>query len=276
MRFFFILMFVVVALMVSPVSAQNERIDPEAMSQAFYEQFNHVLREEFGHTALARNEILDHVAQDIAQTIACTDNRVQFSIQREAREQGFQTYPGDNSARTTRIPLLPVVNLRPIEELAQFYAADIFQNNINSQGRFYREIGIGVFPCIAVNSRGVRGSTEQYSLFVILGAQPDVIPVVIENGERILNVESVPVTVTLSLHEEVSRPREGIFGAGSKARLSSEPIDDDTPESDFQPFMEWEFEECGINTLYYELTDAANVTVEGSTSIDIHCPDAAS
>lgn len=251
-------------------TGSDEPLDGEQMAAAFVAEFNRILREDLEHPALARNPILDEIAQNIARQVGCQDGRVTFDIQEEAAERGFALYPDDNLARTTRIPLLPAVNQRPIEEIAEAYTPAIYGSNIAQQGRFYREIGVGVDPCVARVGQTV-GSSQQYGIFVILGAQPNVIPVVIENGETSLPAESTPLEVTLSVHEELSRPRSDIFGATQEIRLSNEPLTDEVEAIPYAPFVAWELPECGENTVYYELTDEAGMTVEGETSVTVEC-----
>jgi hypothetical protein len=272
-----VLLVIALLLALTPAFGQDEAEEartPEEMADAFTVEFNRVLREQFDTRALARSDILDGVATEIAEQVGCTNNRIDFDIQLEAELGGYRVYPGDNEARTTRIPLIPAVNIRPIEDMASLYAAGIFENNINQPSRFYREIGVGVSPCIAVQGPDAIGSTEQYGLFIVLGSQPDVIPVVIENGGSTIEVDAVPARVELSIHSENSRQREDIFGSTASVRLSNSPIDDDTPSSLYTPAVLWALEECGENTVYYELTDEAGLIIEGSTSVDIVCGDA--
>jgi hypothetical protein len=261
-------------LLANPVQAQDRAApDGEAMEERFLGEFNRIMRQEIGARALARNPILDEVAQEIADLLGCTDDRVEFDIQHEVAQRGYGVFPGDDRPRTTRVPLLPAVNFRPIEEMAQFYTEDIFENNINKPGRFYREIGVGVSPCIVVDEADpdLIGSTQQYGLFVILGSQPDVIPVVIENGTSSLSATEAPLTVNLSIHQENSRQQVGIFGRGDRLRLSNAPLTEDDDLENYQAGMEWEFEDCGANTLYYELTDTEGLTLEGEVSVEVLC-----
>lgn len=254
--------------------AEEEPLTAEEMADAFTIEFNRILREEFDARALARNELLDSVALRIAEQVGCTNERIDFDIQDEAEAAGYRLYPGDTEARTTRIPLIPAVNVRPIEEMATFYSAGIFENNINQPSRYYREIGVGVSPCTATQGPDAVGTTQQYGLFIVLGSQPDLIPVVIENDGSTLEVDSVPVTVELSVHSENSRQREGIFGTTDTVRLSNSPIEDDTPSQPYATTISWELEECGENTVYYELTDTEGLSVEGVASVEVVCGEA--
>jgi hypothetical protein len=242
------------------------------MEEIFVTHFNRILREQLGTRALARNDILDGVAQKIADQVGCSNAPVEFDIVREVLSAGYKAYPGDTTARTTRIPLLPIVNFRPIEEMAQFYTVDIFET-INQDGRYYREIGVGITPCNVNLGDEAVGSTQQYALFVILGSQPDVIPVVIENGSKQLTVDGVPVTVNLSIHQENSRQREGIFGRTVTMRLSNTPLDSSVEAIPYESTLTWELSTCGANTVYYELTDKNTLKVTGETSVEVVCPE---
>jgi hypothetical protein len=277
MKFTIKLMLGVVLVMVVALPftfAQEEEtteFDAEAAKETFYVEFNRVLREEIETRALAHSAILDEVAQTIADEIGCTEDRVDFDIKFAVADLGYEMYPGDNEVRTTRIPLLPIVNERPIEEMATFYTGDIFESNINQAGRFYREIGIGVAPCIVDLGPDSVGSTQQYTLFVILGSQPNVIPLVIENGASQITAETTPVPVTLSIHQENSRQRPGIFGRAETMRLSSTPLDDSVEAVRYEDTVAWELADCGENSVFYELTDAEGLTVEGSATVEVVC-----
>lgn len=247
--------------------------DAETLRQVYYEEFNRVLREQYGTRALGRSPILDGIAQVLAESISCTEDPAEFDIPVMARAADYGLYEGDTAVRVTRYPLLPIVNMRSVEDMARFFTGAIFEENINQAGRFYREIGVGLQPCIAVETSGAVGSTPQYALFVILGAQPDVIPVVIENGEKELIAESLPLEVEISVHQENSRQLPGIFGRGVSLRLANEPITASTPSLAYQSAVTWQFDTCGENTLYYELTDAEGLSLEGSTSVELICPE---
>lgn len=258
-----------------PVFAQEGEaegtLDAAAMGNEFLGAFNQILVEEFEARALARNSALDGVAEEIARSVGCNEERVEFDIQQSVKDAGYAAYPGETFPRTTRIPLLPVVNNRPIEEMAQFYAADIFENNINQPGRFYREIGIGIVPCVVVEADQV-GSTQQYGLFIILGSQPDVIPVVVGDGSG--SVEgSAPTTVAVSVHQESTRQMDGIFGRGASIRISTAPLGDSDEAIAYGSPIEVELTECGTNTVHYELTDTNDVVLEGSADIELVCPE---
>jgi hypothetical protein len=269
-----LLVVILLMLALTPAMGQDdaeEPLDATEMADAFTVEFNRVLRQEFETRALARNDLLDSVALQVAEQVGCTNDRIDFDIQLEAELAGYRLYPGDNETRTTRIPLIPAVNVRPIVEMANLYSAGIFENNINQPSRYYREIGVGVSPCTAIQGPDAVGTTQQYGLFIVLGSQPDVIPVVIESGGLTLGAESVPVTVELSVHQENSRQREEIFGTTESIRLSNTEIDDDTPSQPYAPVVAWDLEECGMNTVYYELTDTEGLMVEGSTSVEVIC-----
>jgi hypothetical protein len=270
-----ILLVIILALSAFPVLAQDEPSqvsDPEQMEETYLAEFNRILRDEIGTRALARNDILDDIAQKTAEALGCTNEPVEFDINQDVMDAGYKTYPGDNSTRTTRIPLLPIVNFRPIEEMATFYTEDIFET-IDQDGRYYREIGVGVAPCIVDLGDEAVGSTPQYSMFIILGSQPDVIPVVVGNGTDQITVDAVPVTVPVSIHQENSRQIEGIFGRAATVRLSAEPLTDSNAAQAYEPLVQWELTECGPNTIYYELTDEAGLTLSGETAVEVVCPE---
>lgn len=257
-----------------PAQAEPNALDEQVQvwREAFLVTFNTILRTEFNSRPLAPNPILDEIAQEIAALVGCTNERVEFDIQREALRLGYEPYPDATTiARTTRVPLLPAVNTRSVEEMARIYTSDIFQNNINLSGRFYREIGIGVSPCIVATDAEVIGTTTQYGLFVILGAQPNVIPLVIENGARQLEASELPLRVTLAIHQENSRQLDGLFGIVSRMRLSNAPLTAGVLNRSYEPYVTWSLESCGENTVYYELTDTVGLQVTGETSVEVIC-----
>lgn len=262
----------IIALGTTMVAAQDEAtpepepLNADEMEETFLSVFNTKLTTTHDHPALTRNDILDEVAQDIAEKVGCTDERVDFSIQTEVRDLGFAMYPQDNLPRTTRIPLVTAVNLAAIDAVADLYVDGIYGTNIARQGLFYREIGIGVSPCVAVE-----GGNPQYGLFVILGAQPDVIPVVIGDGTSQQTIDNADANVTISVHDESSRRVEGIFGEGATMRLSDEPLTDDVRAVPYRSITDFSFGTCGEITLFYELTDTLGVVSEGETSTELIC-----
>lgn len=266
-RKLWIVSILLIMAMIAPIYGQQpDELDAEAMETFFAQELNRIIREQFNSPALARSETLDIVAQRIAENIGCREDTVRFDIPGDAVAQGYTPYPGYGVGRTTRVPLVPVVNNRPLDSLMRNYANVIFNSNINQAGLHYREIGVGISLC--QNTR-----TPQYSLFVVLGAQPDIIPVVIENGTPTLQVESVPVTVNLSIHEENSRRAPGIFGKAASVRLSTQPLDERITAQDYAEQIPFELTECGVNTVYYELTDTEGVVVTGETSVELICGD---
>jgi hypothetical protein len=97
--------------------------------------------------------------------------------------------------------------------------------------------------------------------------------VVIENGASEIAVAAVPARLTLSVHQENSRQRPGIFGRGAQVRLSTnEALSDSTRSQNFAAFLDWEVEACGENTLFYELSDTEGVVVTGQVSVNLVCP----
>jgi hypothetical protein len=268
----FVLCALLMGSLAMPAFAQDEgEMDAEALANDFLAAFNNILVEDYEARALARNEVLDGVAQELANQIGCNDERVEFDIQQSVKDAGYAAYPGENFPRTTRIPLVPAVNVRPVEEVAQFYAPDIFESNINQAGRFYREIGIGIVPCIAEEGADAVGTTQQYALFIILGSQPDVIPVVASDGSGVVE-GSAPTSVSVSIHQESTRQLPGIFGRGASIRVSPDALDDSVEAIAYGSPIEVELSECGVNDFFYELTDTNDMVIEGSFEVELVCP----
>lgn len=248
------------ALVVAQQDTEQDT-EEEALREAFTVAFNTLLREEYDALPLARHPALDELAQDIAIEVGCADEEVQFDIPEDVVALGYTPYADEARARTTRVPLLPIVNQRSIASIVELYAPSIYESNINQPGRFYREMGVGISIC----------SESAYSIFVILGAQPDVIPVVIDNGAAQLMVETVPHEVRLFVHQENSRPLDGIFGTTEQMRLSNEPLTVRDFAQRYRESLTWTLDTCGENTVYYELIDADEQRVSGETRVELIC-----
>lgn len=245
----------------------TQQAEAEQMKQRFISGFNRILVDELGQPALARNAMLEQVAQRISDDVGCTEEGTSFNIPQEAMEAGYQRYQGDNLPRTTRNPLAqPIVNYQAIEVIVAEYGERIYYNSINQPGRFYREIGVGIRPCVAA-----LGGTPQYALFIVLGSQPDVIPVLLGYGVPEVRVDEVPATLPLSIHQENTRQQPGSFSRAASLRLSDAPLSADDMPLPYSPVMEWTVNSCGPLTLYYELSDTTGLVQEGQTSIEVVC-----
>ncbi len=135
-----------------------------------YVEVNRALIAE-GLRPLGRDATLDDVAQTIADELSATGEYV--SLPRILADQlGYPRWP-DGGQRV----ISEAVNLIGIETPAEFAATwrePLTEILLNT---FYREIGVGVATRIAVE-----GGTEQNVYVVILGAQPNVLPVIINDG----------------------------------------------------------------------------------------------
>jgi|GEM_PF-5597890 len=275
MKFVYVFLSLLVLNLTLTAGAQVDNnidgLDPDAMAEDFVQILNEYLVENEGYPALARNTILDDVALSIAESVGCTDAVIELNVQERTLEAGYAVFEGDALPRVTRNPLASIVNQSPIESVAELAVSQIYGNAIAQPGQFYREIGVGVFPCVVNEGDNAIGSNQQYALFVILGSQPNVLPVVIASGNPALDVEEAPIELTISFHEEDTRPRPDNFGQGDTLKLDDEPLTDETLEQDFESFVSWEFESCGTHTLYYEIADKNGNTLSGDVSIELVC-----
>lgn len=244
------------------LNAQSDKDNEiEALGEEFFVAFNDVLRTEIGENgvrALARNEALDTVAQRLADEAKC-GTRWSGVIPNMARDAGYGVYL-DGASRTTTGALFTISSPIPPAERARDVAEDVWETNIDPY--HYREMGVGVVPCTVG-----AGGTQQYAIFVILGSQPDVIPVVIENGATELETFAPPYRVQLSIHEENTRrpPNAEYFGKAEFMKINDGEV------SAFQPRLYWMLEECGLNTITVELTDTRGNTVVSAAEVMLKC-----
>ncbi|HLA44686.1 MAG TPA: SH3 domain-containing protein, partial [Aggregatilineales bacterium] len=134
-------------------------------------------------------------------------------------------------------------------------------------GANYREMGIGIQPC-----QTGAGARQQYAVFMLLGSQPNVLPVVINSGEAEITAPELPLTVQLSIHDEkthLPQADEDYFGTAESMRIANHPPDDSVESRAYEPMITWELDFCGENTVYVELTDTAGHTIETTASVNL-------
>lgn len=186
---------VVIIIVALPRPAQYVRAqdgssqdDLTQLADMLYVEVNRGLLIEGIHP-LARNDVLDQIAQTIADELGAKGSYT--SLPRQLADQfGYPRWP-DNGQRVLR----DAINAIGIQSPAEFVTnrraeiADIVRNT------FYREVGVGVTKRIAVE-----GGTEQTVYVVVMGAQPNVLPVIINDGSHDVFTDQVE----LYIHNELS------------------------------------------------------------------------
>lgn len=180
-----LLMLVSLLIVALPSHAQTEMND---MHNHVYTAVNQALIAQ-NVRPLAHNDILDQIAQDIAAELSATGTYALLP-RVLADEYGYPRWP-DNGQRV----LSDAINLIGVETPEEF--ANIIDEELTEilTTSFYREMGIGYATRIAVE-----GGTEQNVYVVVLGAQPNVLPVVINDGAAVTYTREVD----LYIHNELS------------------------------------------------------------------------
>jgi hypothetical protein len=175
---------ILLLIVIVPVHAQNSPDDPDE----FYLLLNQGLISE-GQHPLLRNEILDEIAQTIADEVA--EDLESDSAPRElARALDFPLWP-DNSQRVISAAYIRIGVLSP-QEMANLWDGPI-SANVALDG--FREVGVATANYVAAT-----GGTPQDVYVAVLGARPNVIPVIINDGAEIVTERDVE----LYIHNEES------------------------------------------------------------------------
>lgn len=241
-----------------PASAQDEATSysPDDV----YVAFNQSIIAADGRP-LGRSEILDSIAQQIADELSTTGSY--SSVPRVlADEYGYERWP-DNGQRVIN-EAVNYIGADSPEDVAlarQSDLIDILQNT------FYREMGVGVSTYQAVE-----GGTIQNVYVVVMGARPNVLPVVINDGNSIATSRDV----LLYIHNELSLAYETdaeIIQQAERIRIAN----DEDGLSNAQPIqwennnfaLPWELTpDYGEKTVWVEFEDEKGVRVRSSATVD--------
>lgn len=214
---------------------------------------------------LGRSDTLDMIAQDIANELSTT--RTYDGVPRElADEFGFPRWP-DNGQRVIN----EAVNYIGIEspdffaETEQETFIDILQNT------FYREMGVAV-----ASYQAVAAGTVQNVYVVVMGARPNVLPVVINDGAETVYSRDVD----LYIHNEFSLAYEtepDIIQRALRFRIANSEagLDDAQPiEWENNNYaLDWQLtEDFGEKEVWVEFEDEKGVRVRSSTTVEFADP----
>lgn len=214
---------------------------------------------------LQRNETLDAVAQVIADELEATGSYTSVPPVL-ADDLGYPRWP-DNGQRVISLPYNGI-GIQTPAEAADYWAEAIAETLADSK---FREIGIGVSNYVAQ-----AGGTVQTAYAIVLGAQPNVIPVVVNDGAAKVYSQEVELYVhnelTLSYETDATtlqRANEVRF-ANSEAELEQAAwqLWDDVNYA-----VPWQLTEgLGAKEVWIELRDAKGVTVKSVANVEIADP----
>ncbi len=217
---------------------------------------------------LGRNELLDEIAQQIADELSETGTFI--TVPRVAADEvGYPRWP-DNSQRVIN-QAINYIGLGTPEEFAAIWEEelpDILQLT------YYREIGVGVSTYQAV-----RGGNIQNVYVLVLGAQPNVLPVIINDGSKTVYERDVE----LYIHNELSLAYEtepDVIQQAVTIRIAnSEEELEDAPALDWQKnnfAVAWQLtEEYGPKTVWVEFEDEKGFTVRSVAEVEYADPSTA-
>ena len=251
-----IILFVAVML-VSPTHAQDST--DEDLKSEVYVAINRSLLDA-GARPLGQNDALDAVAQTIADELSVSGSYTS-APRALADENGYPRW-SDGGQRV----ITEAINYIGVES-PDFFAQLRQDDLINTlQNTFYREMGVGISTYQAV-TRG----TVQNVYVVVMGAQPNMLPVIINSGEETVYDRDV----MLYLHNELSLAYEtepdviqqavSVRIANSEAELdAAEPMAIDGDEFAFP----WTLtEEFGAKEVWVAFEDEKGASVVSNTTV---------
>jgi hypothetical protein len=242
----------------SPVNAQD---DPSATADDLTIQLNRRLIEN-GMRPLARNETLDMIAQTIADELGATG--AYTSLPRVLADQmDYARWP-DGGQRVINQAFNVITPESP-----HFFIDMVTGDLINVlQSTFYREVGVGISTRVAVD-----GGTEQNVYTIVMGAQPNILPVIVNAGSPTVYVRDI----NLYIHNELSlayqtdgnvivRARE-IRIANSEGDLDGAEWQTWDPNNDTLAIPWTLTQEYGNKTVWVEFMDDTGFTLRSSTTV---------
>ncbi len=214
---------------------------------------------------LGRSETLDMIAQQIADELSNT-GAYEGAPRSIADELGYPRWP-DNGQRV----ITEAINYIGIESPRAF-ANNRQQDIIETlQNTFYREMGVGV-----ANYQAVAEGTVQNVYVIVMGAQPNVLPVVINDGADVVYTRDVE----LYIHSEFSLAYEtdsDIIQQAVQIRVANSEAGLD----DAQP-IQWEGNNFGLawqltegfgdKEVWVEFEDEKGVRVRSSSMVEYADP----
>lgn len=151
-------------------------------------------------------------------------------------------------------------------EALEFWASDEAERGILFDGRF-REIGIGV----ALNTSPAGVTTAYWTL--VLGAQPNALPVFINDGAAVTNMPQVAVRLS---QETVMPDGEGnAIGRAIEVRISADPGFAGAAWQKWEALLPFTFDNTpGLKTIYAQYRDTSGRMTVSTASIQFD-PDSA-
>lgn len=260
-----VLLFGTTALVFGSVAFAQDDTDEEGpTSDDVYVAINQMLIEQEARP-LGRSALLDEVAQQIADELSNTGTFVTVPSV-AADEVDYPRWP-DNGQRVIN----QAINYIGLATPAEF--ADIWTEELPDILRttYYREIGIGVSTYQAV-----RGGTIQNVYVIVLGAQPNVLPLVINDGADTVYSRDVE----LYIHNELSLAYEtdpDVIQQGFTIRIANSEADLDTAPAldwlDNNYAVPWQLtDEFGPKEVWVEFEDEKGFTVRSVAEVEYADP----
>ena len=255
-----ILVLLGVSTPIQRISGQDNEYTPEDFLLAL----NQELRDS-GYLPLSRNQALDETAQFVINQTGCVGTWAGF-LPTEAYLRGYGTYSStDSISHTTNGDVFPMAQSITNGRMVDDIAADVVEairEQIAAHG--YREIGIVIQNC----------PPNQIFIFVVLGAQPDVLPIIVNNGETVIQAQGTSATVALSIHDEDGRPRYGgssEFLGGQEMQITVTNANQGITMQETLPYQDRMMLDlaCGMNTIQIVLSDSAGHTMTSRTMVEV-------
>jgi hypothetical protein len=214
-----------------------------------------------GERPLGRNETLDQIAQVFADELGETGTYTSVTNVL-ADEFGYPRWP-DEGQRIINEPYNGI-GIESAAESADFWVEAIAET---LQESFYREIGIGVSNRVAA-----AGGTVQTTYAIVLGAQPNVMPIVIGDGADTVYNPEVELyihnefTLSYFINDEVLQRATEIRFASSEAELA-----DATWQlyDDLNYAVPWQLSDSfAVQEVWVELRDAKGFSVTSVATVE--------
>ncbi len=214
---------------------------------------------------LQRNETLDAVAQVIADELGAAG--AYGSVPPVLADNlGYPRWP-DNGQRVISVPYNGI-GIQTPAEAADYWVEAIAETVAES---YFREIGIGVSNYVAQ-----AGGTVQTAYAIVLGAQPNVIPVVVNDGAAKVYSQEVELFV----HNELTLSYETdatVLQRADEVRFANSEAELETATwqiwDDLNSAVPWQLTDgFGAKEVWVELRDAKGVTVKSVANVELADP----
>lgn len=246
----------------TPSASVSAQTDP---NDRWRDQYIRTLNEyivQQGGVPLVQNESLEDIAQELALNVQCGSGFWTGNIPLIAADRGYERYPSTTyfGAHTNEAPdnfeLLQRTNgPDDIATAANAMAAAIYAE---VQQRGYREIGIGLEWC-----------DGRFLVFIILGAQPSVVPIIVNNGSSSISAQGQPmVSIPIYIHNENARPDYRYFDTYSiEVKDTEGNVVYSTSQQPYQPQMNIALG-CGRYTFLTSLNDIEGESLSQTAAVE--------